>query len=155
MICAFLGEHKSPFKHLGKLERFITSLAMNSDIHEFYVGNHTDFEIIILCILRGLKKLHNTIQYTVVLTPADINCAVKNESVIWLEPNLPKGTKTKGYSKDEKEIIIDRRDDWLAENADLIVYSDYLEDDKEDWIEAYAKEHKKEYMNLAFDEYFM
>ena len=88
MICAFLGELKNPFKHLGKLERFVTSLAMNPDIHEFYVGNHTDFEIIILCILRGLKKLHNTIQYTAILTPADINCALENEPFIRVEPNF-------------------------------------------------------------------
>ncbi len=151
----FFRRVQSPFKRLGKLERFITSLAMNSDIHEFYVGNHTDFEVIILCILRALKKIHNTIQYTVVLTPADINCAVENEPVIWLEQNFSKGTKTKRYSRDEMEILIDRRDDWLAENADLIIYSDYLEDGKEDWIEAYAEVHDKKCVNLAFNEYFM
>ncbi len=155
MICAFLGEYKNPFKHLGKLEHFVTNLAMNSDIHEFYVGNHTDFEVIILCLLRALKAKYGTIQYTVVLTPADIDCTEKNESVIRLKPDLPEGIEKKEYSKDEEEIIIDRRDDWLAENADIIVYSDYLENGKEDWIEAYAKEYKKECMNLAFDEYFM
>lgn len=155
MICAFLGELKSPFKRLGKLEHFITSLAMNPKIHEFYVGNHTDLEVIILCILRALKIKYDTVQYTVVLTPADIDCAEKNEPVIRLKPDLPDGKEKKEYTIDEKEIMIDRRDDWLAENADFIVYSDYLENDKEDWIEAYVKEHNKECINLAFDEYFM
>lgn len=155
MICAFLGEHKNPFKFIGKLEWFITSLAMNPKIQEFYVGNHTDFEKVILCILRSLKKRYGTIHYSVVLTPADENCTEEKESVIGLEPDLPEGMEIKEYSEKEKETIITLRNEWLAENADIIVYSDYLENGKEDWIEAYAKEHKKESMNLAYDEYFV
>ena len=103
----------------------------------------------------ALKAKYGTIQYSVVLTPADIDCAEEDESVIRLEPDLPDGTEKKECSEDEKEFIIDRRDDWLAENAELIIYSDYLENEKEDWIKAYAKEHNKECMNIAYDEYFV
>ena len=155
MICAFLGEHKTPENLFGVMEWFITSLAMNPSIHKFYVGNHTAFEKMVLLVLREIKRKYATIQYTVIMTPADVSYIDEKESAYLLTPDIPEGVEIEDLSKEMRKTIITQRNEWLVENADMIIYSDYLENGKEDWIEAYTKEHEKVCMNIAYDEYFV
>lgn len=66
MICSFFGHRDTPEYIYPVLYKTILNLICNYNITTYYVGNHGNFDNMVIKALTDLKQLH-PIQYSVVL----------------------------------------------------------------------------------------
>ncbi|MBO5059893.1 MAG: hypothetical protein J6C82_03155 [Clostridia bacterium] len=65
--CTFFGHRDCPIEIKHLLKKATRELIKNSKVKNFYVGNHGDFDKVVLKVLKELKKEFPEIIYSVVL----------------------------------------------------------------------------------------
>ena len=111
MICTFFGHKDTPYEVKDKIRETIIRLIEEKDVTGFYVGNHGNFDRIVLSVLKELNDLYPQIRYAVVLayltqnTDEDYSNTVYPESI----ESVP------------KRFAIDFRNKWMLQQADIVV----------------------------------
>ena len=112
--CAFFGHSEVRENIDFRLTNVLIDLIENENISNFYVGNHGAFDRLVTDKLRDLKKRYPHIKYSVVLAyfpSKETLCRYDPTETIYpegLETVLPK-------------YAIIKRNQWMIEQADVIV----------------------------------
>ena len=67
MTCTFFGHKDTPDEVKDKLRQTIITLIEEKGVTNFYIGNHGNFDRMVLSVLKELSKLYPQIRYSVVL----------------------------------------------------------------------------------------
>ena len=65
--CTFFGHRDCPQTIQPKLNEVLVDLITNHGVDTFYVGNHGQFDALVRCSLKKLKREYPNITYAVVL----------------------------------------------------------------------------------------
>lgn len=109
--CTFFGHRDCPDSIKPKLlEAIKTKIA--EGVTDFYVGNHGNFDSLVLSCLRELKKEYPEIHYAVVFAylPTEHDTYNSDETI------LPEGIETV-----PKRFAIDFRNRWMLDHADTVI----------------------------------
>ena len=108
--CTFFGHRDAPQSLKGTLKNKIIELIVQQGVDCFYVGNHGQFDAMVLSVLQELAPLYPHIKYYVVYaylpnekTPAEI--------VI-----LPEGIE---FAHPKSAIPL--RNEWMIDHSDFVV----------------------------------
>jgi len=110
--CTFFGHRICPSEIRPSLIYVIKELIITNDVTLFYVGNHGEFDRIVLSVLKELKGAYPYIEYYTVLaylSPSSQACNFENSI-------FPCGIET----VHPKAAII-WRNKWMLERSDFVV----------------------------------
>lgn len=113
--CCFFGHADTSDKIKPRLINEIEKLIINENVEQFYVGNHGNFDAIVLNALKKIKLQYPQIQYEIVLAymPSTKNAHQSTDPTVY-----PDGLETV-----PKKLAIIFRNKWMAKNSDIaIVY---------------------------------
>ncbi len=108
MVCVFFGHRDAPQAIVPRLRAVIGTL-IGQGVDTFYVGNHGDFDRMVLTELTALKAQHPSIR-----------CAV----VLAYLPSAPLAYDTvypEGMENVPPRFAIDARNRWMLSEADIVV----------------------------------
>ena len=114
MICTFFG-HRQMQKEIEPILRStLIDLIENHSVRQFYVGNHGDFDRMVVRVLNDLYVYH-PISYSVVLAYLPKR---RDNIVPTINPNtiFPEGIETV-----PKRFAISYRNKWMIQHADYVV----------------------------------
>ena len=111
MICTFFGHHDCPDAIKPELERAI-KMQIEKGTKQFYVGNHGQFDAMVLSCLRSLKQQYPDLYYAVVLAffPVENNLYRPEETVF-----------PTGIENVPRRFAIDYRNRWMLDQADTVI----------------------------------
>lgn len=111
MVCVFFGHGDCPASIKSSLFETIKDQIERGTL-QFYVGNHGNFDRIILSCLRELKVLYPEIRYSVVLAylPKNPNSYQPDETIFPAE-----------MESAPRRFAIDFRNRWMVNHADLVI----------------------------------
>ena len=111
MTCTFFGHRDCSNTIKSKLFEAIKHQIQQGTL-KFYVGNHGNFDAMVLSCLRALKQEYPEIQYAVVLA------YLPKDSVLYRpdETIFPEGIETI-----QKRFAIDYRNRWMLEHAHTVI----------------------------------
>lgn len=111
MVCTFFGNADAPPELKERLEQILTTYILQKGASVFYVGNHGNFDAMVITTLQKLKRLYPHIEYAVILA------------------YLPHG-KEQNYQGDTifpealehipPKYAVDRRNRWMVEQAETV-----------------------------------
>ena len=114
LSCTFFGHRdcKESIKPLllDAIEKMITSCGVST----FYVGNHGNFDIFVLQVLRKLKEKYPQILFWVVLS--DMPCGDLANVNVSKETILPSGIENV-----PKRFAILYRNNWMIKNSNYVI----------------------------------
>ena len=111
MTCTFFGHRDTPYSIREKLKLQIIDLIDNKGVDMFYVGNHGNFDRMVIGILKTIKLIY-PIDYRIVLAyPPGKNFVYNGEETEYPE----------GIEKMMKKFAIEYRNNWMLKNADVVV----------------------------------
>ncbi len=115
LVCTFFGHSDAPWDIQSSLEAVLSNLIENHNVNTFYVGNHGNFDIIVLNVLQKLKVIYPFINYSVVLAylpnkKSSENCYQNTDTV------YPAGLETT-----PPKFAIDKRNRWMIEQCDYVI----------------------------------
>ena len=116
MTCIFFGHHDCPASIKPKLLETIKK-QIEQGTTQFYVGNHGNFDVLVLSCLRDLKQEFTKICYAVVLAyiPTDQAAYLPGETVF-----------PEGIESIPPRFAIDFRNRWMLAHTDTIIaYAPY------------------------------
>lgn len=112
MVCAFFGHRDCPYSIESALFDVLCCLVEQHGVNEFLVGNHGNFDRIVLSQLRKLKEKYPHICYCVVLAYLPIDKQEERyENTIYPE----------GMESVPPRFAIVRRNRWIVEQCDIVV----------------------------------
>ncbi len=116
MKCAFIGFEHTSDNIVEKLEETIVDLIKNYGVDIFYIGNHYDFDIMMKKLLCSIKHYYPNITYQVIFAylPGEKEIGQFMFSVNAFYPN--------DMEDDFSEKAIIKRNEWMLNNADFVVY---------------------------------
>ncbi|MBQ8351147.1 MAG: hypothetical protein IJY20_03775 [Clostridia bacterium] len=140
MTCTFFGHANTPDSIKDGLKKEIMRLIDEQNIKKFYVGNNGSFDFYVQNILEKITKARKDVQYNIVLSyineHALNNCQNATVFPEGLENALPK-------------FAIAKRNDWLIENADLVItYTEHKLSNCYKWVQKAMKK-RLPVINLA------
>ncbi len=112
MACCFFGHHDVPALIKDQLANEIEQLIKNGE-NIFYVGNHGDFDYMVINILRNMKKNYPHICYSVVLAYLE---KTEHQFLNSGETLFPEGIEDV-----PKKFAILWRNDWMIKNSDTVL----------------------------------
>lgn len=110
--CTFFGHRDCPDSVKPELLAAIESLITEKNIHIFYVGNHGNFDRLVISVLNELKVLYPDINYYVVLA----YLPGKDYGMQEYETVYPEGIETV-----PKRFAIDFRNRWMIDRSDYVI----------------------------------
>ena len=111
MTCTFFGHKDTPSDVKGKLRETIVQLIEEKGVTNFYVGNHGNFDRIVLSVLKELIKLYPQIRYSVVLAYLTQHSDEDYSNTVYPE----------GIESVPKRFAIDFRNKWMLQQSDFVV----------------------------------
>ena len=111
MICTFFGHKDTPHEVKAKIRETIIRLIEEKNVTEFYVGNHGNFDKMVLSVLKELHNLYPQIRYTIVLAYLTQNTDEDYSRTVYPE----------GIESVPKRFAIDFRNKWMLQQADIVV----------------------------------
>lgn len=109
MNCTFFGHSDAPQEIKYMLQEKITQLIEKRDVNCFYVGNHGNFDRMVLSVLKELSGVY-PIEYYVVYA------YLPKQGEDYLHTIFPEGVETV-----PKRFAINFRNKWLIENSDIVI----------------------------------
>ena len=143
MVCTFFGHRFTPIEVREPLSNILTDLIENRDVNVFYVGNHGDFDRIVLSVLRELKKKYMHIKYYVVLAYMPKKTRV-SDNADFSETIYPDGLETVPC-----RLAILKRNEWMSKKSDIVVAYVIGSAGGASTALEYARKKKKEIINIA------
>ena len=141
MICTFIGHRDTPDNIKPVLKNTIIELIENHSVNEFYVGNHGNFDSMVLSVLKEISKIFPHISYTEVLPYMPQNKELCKDYSHTLYPDVLENTPPK--------FAIKKSNYWMIEKSDfLICYVNNKLTNAYDYL-AKAVKKKKIVINLA------
>ena len=111
MTCTFFGHRDTPDSVREKLKVQLIDLIKNMGVDMFYVGNHGNFDRMVIGILKTLKLIY-PIDYRVVPAyPPSRNSVYKGDETEYPE----------GIEEIAKQFAIEYRNNWMLKCADVVV----------------------------------
>ena len=111
MTCIFFGHKDTPYEVKDKLRETIVKLIEKQDVTNFYVGNHGNFDRMVLSVLKELSNLYPQIRYSVVLAYLTQHGEEDFSNTVYPE----------GIESVPKRFAIDFRNKWMVQQADIVV----------------------------------
>ena len=111
MTCTFFGHKDTPSDVKGKLRETIVQLIEEKGVTNFYVGNHGNFDRMVLSELKELSKQYPQIRYSVVLAYLTQHCDEDYSNTVYPE----------GIESVPKRFAIDFRNKWMLQQSDFVV----------------------------------
>ena len=111
MICTFFGHKDTPYEVKEKIRETIIRLIEEKNVTDFYVGNHGNFDRLVLSVLKELINLYPHIRYAVVLAYLTQNTDEDYSNTVYPE----------GIESVPKRFAIDFRNKWMLQQADIVV----------------------------------
>ena len=108
MICIFFGHKDTPYEVKEKLRETIVNLIEKQEVTNFYVGNHGNFDRMVLSVLKELSNLYPQIRYSVVLAYLTQHGEEDFSNTVYPE----------GIESVPKRFAIDIRNKWMVQQAD-------------------------------------
>lgn len=112
--CTFFGHSVCSDDIKPVLRGKIAELIEKHSVNMFYVGNHGDFDRIVLSVLRELKKEYTDIDYAVVL-------AYLPEKRVFPDMDFSETVFPEGMENTPKKFAISRRNKWMINNSDYVI----------------------------------
>lgn len=111
-ICCFCGHRNIPASVHEPLKRSIEALIQNGEATDFYLGNHGQFDAMVLSTLQSLQLQYPYIRFWVVLAymPGKKSC---EESISTMYPE--------GLEKVPRRYAIIRRNQWMVKQSDYLI----------------------------------
>ena len=114
MTCTFFGHRQIYKKTEPILRSALIELIENHDANLFYVGNHGDFDAVVLKTLRDLSAQYPITYYVVLAYMPEKRSEVNQMNEF--ETILPKGIETV-----PKRFAISFRNKWMIRQSDCVV----------------------------------
>ncbi len=139
MTCIFFGHHDCPSAIRPKLFEVIEK-QIKRGATRFYVGNHGNYDTLVLSCLQELKQKYTSIHYAVVLAYLPTNSLLYEQE----ETIFPTGIEHV-----PKKFAIDFRNRWIVNNSDIVIcYINNHLGRAYKYVQ-YAKKKGKEIINIA------
>lgn len=139
--CTFFGNKNAPKDIEPTLRSTLIDLIENKNICNFYVGNHGNFDHMVIRILMELNKIY-PIRYAVVLAYFPDKKGSPEEEISF-DTILPDGIETV-----PRRFAINYRNKWMIEQSDYVVtYVKYSGGNSGKFKEA-AEKKKKTVINI-------
>ena len=115
MTCTFFGHRNTPKEVEPILISTLKDLIENKNVKNFYVGNHGDFDFLVIKTLKKLKIQYPHISYSVVLAylPQKKNVSDSLDFSLTIYPD--------GLEKVPYRLAIVKRNQWMIEHSDMAV----------------------------------
>ena len=111
MTCTFFGHKDTPSDIRDKLKETIIMLIQEKGVTDFYVGNHGNFDKMVLSVLKELSKIYPPIRYSVVLAYLTQHSEDDYSNTVYPE----------GIEAVPKRFAIDYRNKWMVQQSDFVV----------------------------------
>ena len=111
MACTFFGHKDTPYDIKDNLHKILIKLIEEKGVNNFYVGNHGNFDRMVLSELKELSKLYPQISYSVVLAYLTQHNDEDYSNTIYPE----------GIEAVPKRFAIDFRNKWMVQQSDFVV----------------------------------
>ena len=111
MICTFFGHKDTPYEVKDKIRETIIRLIEEKDFTDFYVGNHGNFDRMVLSVLKELHDLYPQIHYAVALAYLTQNTYEDYSNTVYPE----------SIESVPKRFAIDFRNKWMLQQADIVI----------------------------------
>lgn len=110
MNCTFFGNADAPSEIKSKLKKTVIKLIEERGVNRFYVGNHGNFDRMVLSVLKELSEIFPQIDYCVVYAylPQDVD-----DTSHTLFPE--------GIEIVPKRFAINFRNNWMIGHSDIAV----------------------------------
>lgn len=112
-VCTFFGHRDCPPSTGPQVKRLLEDEISNRGIDRFYVGNRGQFDALVTRVLRELKRDFPHIRYYVVLAYLPGRSSGRDLEDETLFPE--------GLERVPPRYAINRRNNWMLEQADLVV----------------------------------
>lgn len=109
MNCTFFGHSDAPQEIKDTLKKTIAPLIEKRGVNCFYVGNHGNFDRMVLSVLKELSGIY-PIEYYVVYA------YLPKQGEDYLHTIFPEGVETV-----PKRFAISFRNKWLIEHSDIVI----------------------------------
>ena len=109
MTCTFFGHKDTPIQIEQKLRITLIELIENNDVRNFYIGNHGNFDNMVISVLKEIKTEFAHIQFYVVL-------AYMPTHKCEFPTILPEGIENIA-----KKGAIEYRNKWMVQKADFAI----------------------------------
>ena len=141
MTCTFIGHRDTPSTIKPILKNTIIDLIEKYSVNDFYVGNHGDFDSMVLSTLKEVLEIFPNISYTVVLAYIPQNKDIYADYSHTIYPDILENTPPK--------FAIKKRNYWMLEKSDFLVcYVCNKLTNAYDYLEV-AQKKKKTVINLG------
>ena len=111
--CTFFGHRDCPQTIQPKLNEVLVDLITNHGVDTFYVGNHGQFDALVRCSLKKLKREYPNITYAVVLAYMP---TTPKEYEDYSDTMLPEGIEAV-----HPRYAISWRNNWMLNHSDYVV----------------------------------
>ena len=111
--CTFFGHRDCPQTIQLKLNEVLVDLITNHGVDTFYVGNHGQFDALVRCSLKKIKREYPNITYAVVLAYMP---TTPKEYEDYSDTMLPEGIEAV-----HPRYAISWRNNWMLQHADYVV----------------------------------
>lgn len=109
MTCTFFGHANAPIEIREQLKETIIKLITERDTDRFYVGNHGNFDKMVLSVLKEISTAYPQIDYCVVYAYLPKECD-------FVHTVYPEGIETV-----PKRFAIEFRNKWMIKQSDIVV----------------------------------
>ena len=141
--CTFFGHRDCPDSIYPRLRREIISLIKNRNVKSFYVGNHGNFDNMVIKVFQELCPLYPGIKFYVVLSYIPTNKGQLNTFI------SEKSLIPDNIEAVPKKFAIVYRNKWLIQHSDIVItYLTHPFGGASQFAEL-AKRKNKEIINLA------
>lgn len=113
--CTFFGHRDCPDSVYPLLRNTIINLIENNNVLNFYVGNHGNFDSLVIKIFKELLPVYPNIKFFVVLAYMPSTRNLYSEFIL-RNSIFPEGIETI-----PKRFAISHRNRWLVNNSDILV----------------------------------
>lgn len=111
MTCIFFGHKDTPYDIKDKLREIVIKMIEEKGVTNFYVGNHGNFDRMVLTELKELSNLYPQIRYAVVLAYLTQRNDEDYSNTVYPE----------GIESVPKRFAIDFRNKWMVQQSDFVV----------------------------------
>ena len=111
MICTFFGHSDAPPSVKPKLKEILLGLIDSDGVDEFYVGNHGNFDRMVIAVLSELSEIRDFRYYIILAYPP-----TEKDSPYLEHTVLPDGIETT-----PPKFAINFRNKFMIETADCVI----------------------------------
>ncbi len=114
MICTFFGHSDAPQNISNNIKNAILSIIKDKGVNKFYIGNHGNFDNMVIKILKELVKANGDLQFYIVLAylpQKRDSYRFSNDITIYPEE----------LEKVPKRFAILERNKWMLNQSDYII----------------------------------